>query len=124
MRNTCYSNFSFMCMFCRSLFVLLYIFFWPLCCLFVFDLRILIILLVSSNSSYMVLYNAIDEKKKFFSLLVILFVYSLYFPVLSQLLFGWMGGFDTLFKLSSSQKIFDITMTINKVYCSIIISYS
>jgi len=41
-----------MCMFCRSLFVLLYFFFWPLCCLFFFDLRILITPLVSSNSSY------------------------------------------------------------------------
>jgi hypothetical protein len=39
-----------MCMFCRSLFVLLYFFFWPLCCLF-FDIRILITPLVSSNSS-------------------------------------------------------------------------
>ena len=29
-------------MFCRSLFVLLYFFFWPLCCLFFFDIRILI----------------------------------------------------------------------------------
>jgi hypothetical protein len=38
-----------MCMFCRSLFVLLY--FWPLCWLSFFDLRILITLLVSSNSS-------------------------------------------------------------------------
>ena len=38
-----------MCIFCRSLFVLLY--FWPLCCLSFFDLRILITLLVSSNSS-------------------------------------------------------------------------
>ena len=28
--------------FCRSLFVLLYFFFWPLCCLFFFDVRILI----------------------------------------------------------------------------------
>jgi hypothetical protein len=33
-----------MCMFCRLLFVLLYFFFWPLCCLFFFDLRILITL--------------------------------------------------------------------------------
>ena len=33
-----------MCMFCRSLFVLLYLFFWPLCCLFFFDIRILITL--------------------------------------------------------------------------------
>jgi biopolymer transport protein ExbB/TolQ len=29
-------------MFCRSLFVLLYFFFWPLRCLFFFDLRLLI----------------------------------------------------------------------------------
>ena len=41
----------FLCMFCRSLFVLLYFFFWPLCCLFYFDIRILITPLVSSNSS-------------------------------------------------------------------------
>jgi hypothetical protein len=39
------------CLFCRSLFVLLYFFFWPLCCLFFFDIRILITPLVSSNSS-------------------------------------------------------------------------
>jgi len=38
-----------MCMFCRSLFVLLSFFFWVLFCLF-FDIRILIIPLVSSNS--------------------------------------------------------------------------
>ena len=46
-----YSIFSFMCMFCRSLFVLLSFFFWPLCCPFFFDIRILITHLVSSNSS-------------------------------------------------------------------------
>jgi hypothetical protein len=39
---------TFMGMFYRSLFVL---FFWPLCCLFFFDIRILITPLVSSNSS-------------------------------------------------------------------------
>ena len=52
-----YSIFSFMCMFwfCRSLCVLLYFFFiWSLCCLFFFDLRILIIPLVSSNYSFAV----------------------------------------------------------------------
>jgi hypothetical protein len=49
--DSCYSIFSFMCMFCRSLFVLLYFSFWPFCCLF-FDLRILTTPLVSSNSSY------------------------------------------------------------------------
>ena len=36
----------------RSLFVLFSILFWPLCCLYFFDLRILIIPLVSSTSSY------------------------------------------------------------------------
>ena len=59
--NECHGNgskmniiFSFICMFCRSLFVLSYFFFWPLCCLFIFDLRILIITpLVSSDSSYL-----------------------------------------------------------------------
>ena len=41
----------FICMFCRLLFVLLYFFFWPLCCLFFFDIRILITPFVSSSSS-------------------------------------------------------------------------
>ena len=50
--GSCSSILSFMCMFCRSLFVLLYFFFWPMCCLFFFDIRILITPLVSSNSSY------------------------------------------------------------------------
>ena len=39
-------------MFCISLFVLFFTFFWPLCCLFFFDLRIMITPLVSSDSSY------------------------------------------------------------------------
>jgi len=42
-----------LCMFCRSLFILLSCFFWSLCCLFFFDFRILITPLVSSNSSYL-----------------------------------------------------------------------
>ena len=41
-------------MFCRSLFVLLSFLFRPLCFLFFYDLRILITLLVSSNSSFIV----------------------------------------------------------------------
>ena len=51
--GSCYSIFSFMCMFCSSLFFLVSFFFWPLCCVFFFDLGILITPLVSSNSSYM-----------------------------------------------------------------------
>ena len=39
---SCYSIFGFMCMVCIQLFVLLYFLFWPLCCLFFFDIRILI----------------------------------------------------------------------------------
>ena len=35
-----------------GLFIFSYLFFWPLCCLFFFDIRILITPLVSSNSSY------------------------------------------------------------------------
>ena len=53
MCGSCYSIFSLMCMFCKSLFVPLCFFFWQLCCLFFFDLRILIIPLVSSNYSYL-----------------------------------------------------------------------
>ena len=44
---------QFMCMFCISLFALLYFFFWSLCCLFFLDMRILITSLVSSNSYYL-----------------------------------------------------------------------
>jgi hypothetical protein len=49
--GSCYSIFSFICMFCGSLFVFLYFFYWSLCCLFFFDIRILIAPLVSSISS-------------------------------------------------------------------------
>jgi hypothetical protein len=45
-------------MLCKSLFVLLYFFFWPLCCLFFIDIRILMNPLVSSSSSqYYVLFT-------------------------------------------------------------------
>ena len=46
--DSCYSILTFMCMFCRSL---LSFFFWPLCCLYFFNLRILITPLLSSNTS-------------------------------------------------------------------------
>ena len=51
--GSCYSIFSSMCMLSRSLFVLLYLFSWY--CLTLFDLRILITPLVSSNSSYIII---------------------------------------------------------------------
>ena len=43
--------FSFMCMFCILLFVLLSFFFWSLCCLSFFNLRILINPLVSASAN-------------------------------------------------------------------------
>ena len=55
--GSCCSIFSFMCMFCRSVFVLLFFFFWPFRCLS-FDLWILINPLVSSNSS---LYSNLND---------------------------------------------------------------
>jgi hypothetical protein len=61
-RGSCYSIFSFMCMFCRSLFVFLYVFFWTLCCLFFFDIQIMITPLVFLNSSFY--YVKVKKKKK------------------------------------------------------------
>jgi len=46
-------HFNLCIVFCRSLFVLLPFFLWSLCYMSFFDLRILIIPLVSSNSSWM-----------------------------------------------------------------------
>ena len=65
------SIFSFMCMFGRSLFVLLYFFVWPICWLFVFDIWILITLLVSSNS-----FHDTWQKTKKFLLAVLKIVYN------------------------------------------------
>ena len=63
--GSCYSIFSFMSMLCRSLFVrflldivlsvILSFFFWPLCCLSIYDLLLLITPLVSSKSSYRIM---------------------------------------------------------------------
>ena len=44
--------FCFLCMFSRSLFVLLQFSVWPMCCLVFFDIRILITPLASSNFVY------------------------------------------------------------------------
>ena len=55
-------------MFCRSLFVLLYFSFWPLCCLSFFDLWILITPLVSLNHSltgWVEKKNGTDEEKHY-----------------------------------------------------------
>ena len=59
--GSCHSIFSCICMFCRSLFVLLYFFFWPLCCLFFIDLRLLVSPLVSPYSSDIPYYNLIHH---------------------------------------------------------------
>ena len=66
--GSCNLIFSFICMLCRSLFVLLYFFFWPLCCLFFFDIRILIAPLASSNFSYMSRKTKLDHTILWFDL--------------------------------------------------------
>jgi hypothetical protein len=53
--DSSYSIFSFMCMFCRSLYVVLHFLYWPLCCLFFFDIRILITPLVRDCIGYITL---------------------------------------------------------------------
>ena len=63
--GSCYSIFSSICMFCCSQFVLLYFFFWPLCCLFFIDIRFLIGPLVSSNSSSLQKENILEISKPF-----------------------------------------------------------
>jgi hypothetical protein len=49
----------------HSLFVLLYFFFLPLCCLFFFNMRILIVPLVSSNSSFRIIFDKILVKVQY-----------------------------------------------------------
>jgi hypothetical protein len=53
-------------MFCRSLFVILTFFFWPVCCLFFSDLRNLSTPLVSSNFSFLqtTIYKTLRRKLK------------------------------------------------------------
>jgi hypothetical protein len=69
----------FCAVFCRSLFVLLFCFFWPLCCLSIFDLqRILITTLVSSNSSYSIVYHHDMRKNKISSAVAFLMLLIFY----------------------------------------------
>jgi hypothetical protein len=53
---SCYSIFSFICMFCRSLFVLLYIYFWSLCCLF-FDIHLLPFCIETEKMTSLIAYH-------------------------------------------------------------------
>ena len=62
-------SFLFCVMFCRSLFVPLYFFFWPLYCLS-FDLRLLLTPLASSNFSLYNTYLYLNSYMKVISLLV------------------------------------------------------
>ena len=57
MWGSCYSIFCCICMFCRSLFVILFFIIRPWCCLFFFYLRFLIAPLVSSNFSQVVIFS-------------------------------------------------------------------
>ena len=81
----------YMCMLCRSLFVLFSYFFWPLCCMYFFDLQILITSpLGSSDSSCRVLHihkflqyhiSSLPSQKTFF---LICFFYYIMHILFSQ----------------------------------------
>ena len=67
-------------LFCRSLFGLLYFFIWPLFYLLFSDLRILITLLVSSNSSVFLLFTVSDYPFAIFKLFCLSSIYSFWLP--------------------------------------------
>ena len=72
----------------RSL-VLCVLFFWPLCCLSFFDLRILITHLVSSNSSYIEILSIFEHYREFirpFELLCFYLVFVIFIYLLLDLL--------------------------------------
>ena len=85
----CYSIFKFMCMFCRSLFVPLSCYFWPLRCLFFIYIRIQITPLISSNSSNHCLLSpqlyGLFKKINFGKITLVFFFCTFYFLVKSML---------------------------------------
>ena len=94
--------FCFICMFCRSLFVLLYFFFWSLCCL-IFYLRLLIAPLVSSNCSCYSIFSFICMFCR--SLFVLLYFSFGHCVVCSSSIYGfWL----LLWYLQTFLTIFDI----------------
>ena len=84
--------FSFICMFCRSLFVLLYFFFWSLCCLFFFYLWLLIAPLVSSNyscySSFVLYVSFVDRCLSFYTFFLVIVLSVLLLFMASDCSFG------------------------------------
>jgi hypothetical protein len=104
------------------LFVLLYFFLWPLCCLFFVDIRILITSLVSSNSSFILLNNLFHFRIRlfisgnswellFFALSIVGFVFSSAFRTFSLTIYP---------DLISNKLNFGITFT--QVYICYVLS--
>ena len=99
-----------MCMFCRSLFVHLY--FWPLCCL-LFDLRILITPLVSSNSSLKI--------QMLFGIHNLWFVCLMVLTPLSTIFQSYRGGQFYLWRKSEDpEKTIDLSQVTDKVYLTML----
>ena len=108
-------------MFCRSLFVLLYFLFCPVCCLFFFNIRILITPLVSSNFcpllSFLLQYTDSDYPfgiLKFLSIVLsVLLQYtdSDYLPLVSS---------NSSLKVALSGMVCEITPTCNQHHLIIV----
>ena len=82
-------------MLCRSLFVLLYFFFWPMCFLS-FDLLILITPLVSANSSYLVLLLITRYKTKLSEPIHLSFDILFYSRLKLCSIITWKWTYDTM----------------------------
>jgi hypothetical protein len=104
-------------MFCRSLFGHLYFFYWSLCCLSFFNLRIIITHLVSSDSSSKIIilikfiYSCVSKNfsRHCFKLLLLIFIYLsiyLFIYIFNNLLF--------IFTVVNSEN-WKIQLKINKI---------
>ena len=103
-------------MLCRSLFVLLYFFFWPMCFLS-FDLLILITPLVSANSSYLVLLLITRYKTKLSEPMHLSFDILFYSRLKLCSIITWKWTYDTMtlqWRLCRKDDIF-ISLSIRSV---------
>ncbi len=98
-------------MLCKSLIVLLSFFFWPLCCLFFFDIRILITTLVSLNSSYIYI-HILSYYKLFLYFNLCLNVNKVYFLSLVNKRYDT-GCITVTFSMLSAVLSFALTGTTN-----------
>jgi hypothetical protein len=104
-----------MCMFCGSLFVLLYVFFWPLRCLFVYDIQILI------TSPWFLLAIALSVRLRYTDSDYLPLVYFGHCVVCSSSIHRfWLPPFGPLRCLF----VFDIQIMITSLWYILVITFS